>query len=69
MNVWEAAKRACEEPTLLKALSWIAVWESERLVEYVRNHHEEIDNGGQWETCFYICFKLVTEEYAKQGKL
>lgn len=69
MNIIEAVKRACEEPTLLKALSWIAIWESERLVRYVRTHHDSINEGGHWETCFYICFKLVTEEYAKQGKL
>ena len=56
MNITEAVQEACKEPTLLKALSWIAVWESVRTYE------------GPWETCFYICFKMVTEEYIKQGK-
>jgi len=63
MNLIEAVKEACKEPTLLKALSWIAVWESERIAQFVRA------NEGPWETCFYICFKMVAEEWVKQGKL
>jgi hypothetical protein len=30
MTYTDAAKRACEEPTLLAALTWICVWESEQ---------------------------------------
>jgi ABC-type nitrate/sulfonate/bicarbonate transport system substrate-binding protein len=63
MNIIEAVQEACKEPTLLKALSWIAVWESERVVKVVRA------TKGPWDTCFYICFKMVTEEWVKQGKL
>ena len=59
MNITEATKRACEEPTLLDALSWICVWESERVVKYVREHE------GRWETCFKLCLGEVMENYYK----
>lgn len=58
MNITEATKRACEESTLLDALTWICIWESERVVKQARANP-------QWETCFGICLKLVTEEYNK----
>ena len=41
MNITEATKRACEEPTLLDALTFICVWESERVV-----------HNDQWDTRF-----------------
>jgi len=60
MNITEATKRASEESTLLDALTWICVWESERVVKQARANP-------QWETCFGICLKLVTEEYWKNN--
>jgi hypothetical protein len=58
MNIIEATKKACEEPTLLDALSWICVWESERVVRQARSNE-------QWETCFKVCLESVMKEYAK----
>jgi len=56
MNFVEATNRACEENTLLKALTHICIWESERVVKQARTNE-------QWETCFGICLKGVMEEY------
>lgn len=58
MNIDEAVKKACEESTLAKALAWIAIWESERVVRYVVQHP-----GQPWDTCFRICFERVLERY------
>ena len=67
MNVYEAAERACQEPTLLDALAYIALWESERVVKQA---HEALltgvpkgANGAGWDTCFKRCFELVLENY------
>lgn len=59
MNFTEALARALEEPTLAKALSWIAVWETERVVVQARNNP-------QWETCFEYSFKQVIERYKEK---
>jgi len=58
MNLDEAVKKACEEPTLAKALAWIAIWESERVVRFVLRHR-----GQSWDTCFRLCFERVLERY------
>ncbi len=68
MNLIEAVKEACKEPTLLKALSWIAVWENDRCMRKTLPLWS-VENGGPYETFFYICFKMVAEEWVKQGKL
>ena len=67
MNVHEAAERACQEPTLLDALAFIALWESERVVKQA---HEALQtgvpkgaNGAGWDTCFKRCFELVLANY------
>jgi len=68
MDINEATARACQEPTLLDALSWICVWESERGVEQA---HENLtnntpanpDTGAMWETCFKACLKSVMDKY------
>lgn len=59
LNITEAVQRACEQPTLLEALSWICVWESERVVKQARENP-------QWETCFKTCLKAVMESFTKQ---
>ncbi len=56
LGITEAVRRACKEPTLLDALSWICVWESERVVKQARKN-------SQWETCFKVCLRYVTENY------
>lgn len=58
LNIDEAVKKACEEPTLAKALAWIAIWESERVVRFVREHLNQ-----PWDTCFKLCFERVLERY------
>ena len=35
MNIDQAVLRACGELTLLDALSWICVWENERVIRQV----------------------------------
>ena len=71
MNINEAVKRACQEPTLLDALSWIAVWESERVVKQAHAFHNTGirtgADGAGWDTCFKICFERVMEAYGKKS--
>jgi len=62
MNITEAINRACEEPTLLKAQTWICIWESESVVKQSLANPQS-----QWETYFGICLKLVTGEYWKKN--
>jgi len=58
--------RALEEPTLLKALSFVAVWESERAIQQARKYY---DTGvstaayGGWDTCFEYCFKELISKW------
>lgn len=59
LNITEATKRACEEPTLLDALAWICVWESERVVQQARENP-------QWETCFKVCLRSVLDNYPQK---
>ena len=63
MNISEAVNRAIKEPTLVDALSWICVWESERIVRQVQNNYGSGTNGAGWDTCFRICIKSVMESY------
>ena len=64
LNIDEATKKACQEPTLLDALSWICVWESERVVKQAKKNLRDAD-GKMWDTCFKFCLKKVLEEYNK----
>lgn len=59
MNITEATQRACQEPTLLDTLTWICVWESERVVRQTRE-------TPQWETCFRVCLESVLKAYEPQ---
>lgn len=63
MNITEATKRACQEPTLLDALSWICVWESERVVDQATNRRGSRANGAGWDTCFRLCLESVLRDY------
>jgi hypothetical protein len=58
-HVSKLVERATLEPTLAKALSWIAIWESERAIKQARNNPT-------WETCFEILFQQVLENYPHQ---
>lgn len=62
MNLTEAVERAIEEPTLIDALTWICVWESERIIAYARNNP-------QWDTCFKFFLKEVTKAWEKKENL
>jgi len=64
MNITEATKRACKEPTLLDALTWICVWESERVVKQAKKNLRDLEGKG-WDTCFRACLKEVMREYRK----
>ena len=70
MNIDEAVSRACMEPTLAKALSWIAVWETERVVEQALRWKvsgvSTASHGGGWDTCFEPCFTRVLSEWASR---
>lgn len=57
MNISEAVTEACKEDTLEDALTFICIWEMERIVVRVREH------PGTWDSCFGICIKTVMEKY------
>jgi hypothetical protein len=66
VNITEAVKRACQEPTLADALAWIAVWENDRAVKQaIRNHvlGEQNPDGSLWDTCFRRCFEEVLASF------
>ena len=64
MNITEATERACEEPTLLDALTWICIWESERAIKQAKKEMRDADGKG-WDTFFNICLGNVLRKYGK----
>ena len=62
MNIDEATKRACQEPTLLDALTWICIWESERAIKQAKKELRDAEGKG-WDTFFRVCLKSVMEKY------
>lgn len=58
MNFEEAVDEACKKTTLVDALSYICVWETERVVKYTREFPDE-----QWETMFHYCIDTVMKKY------
>ena len=62
-NIEFAVARACKEPSLLDALSWICGWESERIVKQVRENYGSGANGAGWDACFKFCLKQVIDKY------
>jgi hypothetical protein len=67
----EAVRTACEQPSLVDALSWIAVWECERAIrqarEFDRTGIKTAGNGGCWDTCFKTCFEQVIYHYSSEN--
>ena len=67
MNISEAVKIACKEPTLVDALGWIAVWEGERAIQQAKRFFETGERTGAegtaWDFCFTYCFKRVIEAW------
>jgi len=79
LSLTEATERACGEPTLIDALSWICIWETERVVKQALKGCRLGDDGqiyvkpgmatpkgGGWDTCFTICLAAVMEEWDKR---
>ena len=66
MNIDQAVTRACEEQTLLDALNWICVWESERAIKQAREQYGSGADGAGWDTCFKHCLDRVMVEYQQR---
>jgi hypothetical protein len=63
-NIEDAVKKACKQPTLLDALTYMAIWESGRIVEQAKDNLAMANLGMKsWDSCFNYCFKKVFEEY------
>jgi len=65
-NIDEAVKTAVQQPTLVDALTWICVWESERIVKQVRFNFGSGANGAGWDTCFKTCIEHVIAAYKEK---
>ncbi len=68
VSVPEAIATALKQPTLVDALSWIAIWDTERTVrQALRNvgpdNRKETGHGGLWETTFKLLFEQVLEQW------
>jgi hypothetical protein len=65
MNSTEAVERACQESSLVEALAWLAVWETDRVVQQaVECHLTGISTAtyGAYDTCFQTLFRaLITK--------
>ena len=62
MKVDEAVRQACRQPDLVSALTWICVWESERVVKQATNTRYG------WDTCFGTCIQSVMDTWDNIGK-
>ena len=66
MKLNELLKLACKEPTLIKALAFGCLWESERVVKQAHknltNNTPDID-GKMWDTCFEYVIEQIMENY------
>lgn len=68
MNITEAVQRACEEPTLADALSWICIWECERVLAQAKQQQEtgvSTAAVGNYDTCFKVCIQQVLKAWTK----
>jgi len=67
MNFIQAVDKACEQPTLLDALTWICVWHCEdKAVEahkFLNNEKPRGPDGEGWNTCFKFIIKETMEAY------
>ena len=73
MNFQQAIDKACEEPTLLEALSWISLWECERVIpiahDFLNGGKRRSLDGQGWDSCFKFLIKEVMEQYGQQKTL
>lgn len=56
MTLKEIVERACKEPTLVAALTFAAICETERVVNQARK-------SPTWDTCFRSIFGAVIEKW------
>lgn len=70
MDLNEAATTACKEKTLTDALTYIAIWESERVLKQALESHKtkvtlssDGTRGVIWDTCFKVCFESVAKKW------
>ena len=67
LSLAEAIKVACEKPTLVDALAFMAELEAERAIRQALCWKETgvstASHGGGWDTCFRHCFNLVMESW------
>jgi len=57
----DALEEACKQPNLELALSWIMVWDLERMMRYVKKQVEPKDFV--YESCSQFCIKQVLDHY------
>jgi hypothetical protein len=72
MNMHEAVEEACKQPTLVDALSWIAVWECERAIAQAKKFFEtgrRTGDGKCWDTCFKYCIQHVMVAYSNRERM
>lgn len=68
MNLTEAVARACQEPSLEKALEWIAVWENDRTIAIaLENERAGAASAASPLTCFGLCFQEVMKLWESVG--
>jgi hypothetical protein len=69
MNFEEVIAEACDKPTLHGALTYAAVWESERVIpvahEFLSGRKPVGPNGQGWDSCFSYLIRHVLEEWPK----
>jgi hypothetical protein len=62
-HVEDALRRACDEPTLVDALSFVALWECDRVIpqahEFLSGRKPRDADGRGWDTCFGHLFARV----------
>ena len=73
MDLNEAVTVACREETLVDALTYIAVWDSERAVrQAIENYKTKVTLSSEgtfgfvWDTCFKVCFEAVILKWQKE---
>lgn len=62
MKLKEAVDRAVQEPTLVEALTWAAIWENDRAVRQALRGERGPD-GQLWDTCFKLVFQEVMDAW------
>jgi hypothetical protein len=70
MGLPEIVKRACDEKTLLDALTFAAIWEGDRLAHQAMEFQRTgISTAayGSYDMCFGVTFRAVADEWAAKN--